>query len=492
MEKLPLVSVIIPVYNMEQYLNETIDSILASDYPQLEVIVMNDGSKDNSLQIAQSYAEKDTRVKVYSSENKGVCEARNFAISKATSELIFPMDADNMLTPDFFRIAVPILLSNKDVKAVIPRADFFGDRTGEWKLPPFSLKLLARKSIIDTCALYRKEDWVRTGGYCKEIIAREDWEFWISVLKDGGKVVKTDEICLHYRIRNRSKRVSDRSLKKHVVKVLNKRHPEFFERELGGPLRYQRTWSRLYNKVYRFFHPRKVFVHEDFKDFKDFIKVLPVHFKNNEGKVIHSGRNELREFQYKGKELVVKSYCKPNFINQIAYGLLRSSKAQRSYEYAEMLLKMGIGSPQPVGYITERSGLLFKRSYFVCMKSECPYIYTDLVKNHFEHEKEILEAIAHTTAQLHENGWIHKDYSRGNILFRETPDGVKVEIIDLNRMRFRKISMEEGCKNFDRLPGNEAWWKIMSDVYAKDRGFDADECYKLICKYSAESTMNKL
>ena len=492
MEKFPLVSVIIPVYNMEQYLSETIDSVLASDYPQFEVIVMNDGSTDHSLQIAQNYANKDSRVKVFSSENKGVCEARNFAISQATSEFIFPMDADNIVTPDFIRKAVSVITQDKDVKAVVPRADFIGDRTGEWKLPPFSLKLLARKSIIDTCALYRKTDWERTGGYCKEIIAREDWEFWVSVLKDGGKVVKTDSICLHYRIRNSSKRVTDRQLKKHVINVLNKRHPEFFERELGGPLRYQRTWSRVYNKIYRFFHPRRVFIHKDFADCTNFIKVLPVYFKNDRGKVIHSGRNELREFHYKGKDLVVKSYCKPNFINQIAYGLFRSSKAQRSYEYAEMLLKMGIGSPQPVGYYTERSGLLFKRSYFACLKSECPYIYTDLVKNHFEHETEILKAIAHTTAQLHENGCIHKDYSRGNILFKETPEGVKVEIIDLNRIRFRKISMEEGCKNFDRLPGKEAWWKIMSEVYAKERGFDADACYKLICKYSEESTMNRL
>ena len=374
----------------------------------------------------------------------------------------------------------------------MPRANFFGLRTGDWILPPYSLSLLARKNMLCASALYRKKDWERTGGYCKEIIAREDWEFWINVLQNGGKVVTTDKIGMHYRIRENSKRVKDRSLKKHVINVLNKRHPEFFERELGGPLRYQRTWSRLFNKVYRLFHPRRVFVNQDFKEYTDFVKALPSHFKYGNGKTIHHGRNELREFHYKGKDLVVKSYCKPNFINQIAYGLFRSSKAQRSYEYAQMLLKEGIGSPEPVAYYTERTGLLFKRSYYVSLKSECPYTYADLTKQHFTHEEEILRAVARTTASLHEKGYLHKDYSRGNILFKETENGIKIEIIDLNRIRFRQIGIEEGCKNFDRLPGKDEWWKIMGETYAKERGFDPKRCYELIKKAAESSTMNKI
>lgn len=491
MKNLPLVSVIIPVYNMEEYIGETIESVLISDYPCLEIIIINDGSNDKSLQIAENYANKDSRIKVFSEKNKGVCEARNYAIRQSKGELLLPIDADNTITPGFISYAVDIISKDPSIKAVIPRADFIGDRSGDWILPPFSLKLLARKSIIDTCALYRRADWERVGGYCTEIIAREDWDFWISVLKDGGKVVKSDEICLHYRIRKDSKRISDRSLQKHVIKVLNKRHPEFFERELGGPLRNQRSCSRLINRIYRFFHPRHIFVNKDYKEVTDFVKVLPIYFRNDNGKVIHHGRNELREFRYKGLDLVVKSFCIPNFVNQIAYGFLRSSKAQRSYEYAEMLLSNGIGSPQPIAYYTERSGLLFKRSYYVCLKSECPYIYTDLLTKHFEHEEDILRAIAHTTAELHDHGYIHRDYSRGNILFKETPDGIKIEIIDLNRIRFKKISMEEGCKNFNRLPGKDKWWRIMSETYAKERGFDPEECYELIRNAAETSNKNK-
>lgn len=337
---------------------------------------------------------------------------------------------------------------------------------------------------MDTCALYRKVEWERAGGYCEGIIAREDWEFWIAVLKDGGKVVRLPEIGLHYRIRNVSKRVTDRSLKRHVVKTLNARHPEFFERELGGPLRYRRSWSVLLNRIYRLFHPRKVHVDTGFCTLTNYIKALPALFKYDSGTVIYKGRNELREMDWYGTKVVIKSFRVPNLINRIAYGVFRSSKAQRSFEYAEMLRREGIGSPTPVAYYTERNGLLFTRSYYVSLKSECPYSYVNLMRGDFPGQEEILRAIARTTAALHEKGYLHKDYSRGNILFRHTDKGVEVEIIDLNRIRFRTVDMEEGCRNFERLPGTPEMFAILADEYAKARGFDANECLKLILKYN--------
>lgn len=484
MDKTPLVSVVVPVYNMEAFLPETLDSILASDYPNFEVVVVDDGSKDASYRIACDYAKKDQRVRAYTQPNGGACASRNQAVRLAEGEFILPVDADNLIEPHLIAASVAEILKDPSVKVVAPRADFFGERTGEWKLPPFSLHLLARKNIMDTCAFYRKKEWERVGGYCETIIAREDWEFWIAVLKDGGKVVRLPEIGLHYRIRNVSKRVTDRSLKRHVVKTLNARHPEFFERELGGPLHYRRSWSVLLNRIYHLFHPRKIYVASDFCTLTDYAKALPALFKYNYGTIIYKGRNELREMDWYGTKVVVKSFRVPNLINRIAYGVFRSSKAQRSFEYAEMLRREGIGSPAPVAYYTERNGLLFTHSYYVCLKSECPYSYVNLMRGDFPGQEEILRAIARTTAALHEKGYLHKDYSRGNILFRRTDKGVEVEIIDLNRIRFRTVDMEEGCRNFERLPGTPEMFAILADEYAKARGFDANECLKLILKYN--------
>ena len=478
----PLVSVVIPVYNMEEFLEETLDSVLSSDYPNFEVIVMDDGSKDRSLEIAESYKSRYENVRVYTQANSGVATARNHAISKAGGVYILPVDADNRISKELIHSAVDILESDPEVKVVCPRAEFFGDRSGEWVLPPFSLSLLARKNMMDTCAVYRKSEWERIGGYCAEIVARKDLEFWISMLKDGGKVVKLPEIGLFYRVREQSKRVTDRLLKKHVIDVLNRRHPDFFERELGGPLRYQRSWSRLINRISRIIHPRRVFVGDDFQDLSSFVRVLPVHFENG-GTLIYEGRNKLKEFEIHGRKLIVKSYQLPHLINRIVYNSFRASKARRSYQYAQMLRKAGIGSPAPVGFYSTGTWLLFGRSYFVSLKSECPYTYRNLLEETFTGDKEkVLRAIARTTAALHENGFLHKDYSGGNILFRETDKGIEVEIIDLNRMRFGKVDIETGCKNFERLPGTHEMFVILADEYAKVRGFDADRCLELIEK----------
>ena len=221
----------------------------------------------------------------------------------------------------------------------------------------------------------------------------------------------------------------------------------------------------------------------EFDSFLPFMERLPEVFTSGEGEPLYKGRNELRLLRYQGVELVVKSFQIPNWVNRIAYGLLRSSKAQRSFEYAERLQQIGIGTPQPIGYYTERKGLLFHRSYYVSRRSICPYTFADLIQQPFTEEGAILQAIAQTTAQLHEQGLLHKDYSRGNILFALTEKGVHVEIIDLNRIRFKQINWEEGCRNFERLPLTDRMLTILTKSYAQARGFDEKLCLRWMEKH---------
>lgn len=480
-KKLPLVSVVIPVYNMERYLSETLESVLKSTYPNLEVVIVDDGSTDNSYGIASDYAQKESRIRCFKQANGGVSHARNTAISYALGKYILPVDADNLISPNFIKLGVEVLESRPAVKVVTPSAQFIGNRSGMWVLPEFSRALLARKNMIDTCAIYAKAEWERVGGYCEEIIAREDWDFWIAVLKEGGEVFRLPEIGLYYRVRKASKRVRDRRLKKHVVGILNKRHPEFFQEELKGPLRYARSWSKLINQIIRLFGSRKLTVNPDYKNLSSFIYSLPDQFDQT-GVSIYKGRNELKKYNVEGNDLIVKSYRRPIFINRIIYGFLRASKAERSYEYALKFLNAGIGTPLPIGFITVRRWFLLDKSYFVCLKSACNLQYTDFKKQTFIHQQEILEEIGRTTARMHEQGFLHKDYSAGNILFRdEIP--VPVEIIDLNRMRFHPIDMETGCRNFERLPGTPDMFSIMGKAYARERKFDEKKCISLILKF---------
>lgn len=231
------------------------------------------------------------------------------------------------------------------------------------------------------------------------------------------------------------------------------------------------------------FHPRTLVVHPDFEPLKEFVASLPERFRRGEGTSIHKGRNELRRMEYEGKEYVVKSFGIPNVINRLVYGIFRPSKAKRSYDHALLYLKIGVGTPRPVGYLNVRKGLLFDRSYFVTCLSDCPYVYNDLFTQKFDYEEEVLRAIGRTTALLHEHGYAHKDYGRGNILFRKTAEGIQLDIVDLNRMHIGPIGMKAGCKNFERLPATPQMHRWMAEEYAKARGFDAEECFRLMSAY---------
>ena len=489
----PLVSIIVPAYNAEAYLAETLDALLAEGYPETEIIVVNDGSRDGTLSVASDFASRSERLKVIDQPNGGVCRARNRGIAEARGKYILPVDADDLIFPGFIAWAVSVMEADSEVKAVIPKAEFFGAKSGPWRLPPFSLQLLARKNMIPATALYRKADWERVGGYYEELQAREDWEFWIHVLKDGGKVVTSPELGLRYRIHEASKRLADRRLKYQIIDALNERHPEFFQRMLGGPLRHQRSWSRLANLLHRLSHPRHLTVAKEFLGDKDFFLALPAIFKTSRGEVIYKRRNEIRRIAVGGREYVVKSFHKPNLLNRIVYGFLRPSKARRSFEYSLLLQERGIGVPIPVAYYSERTlGLFFGRSYHVSLLSKLPYTYNDILAGRLsaEDEHDFLVAIGRTTGRLHNAGMVHLDYSRGNLLLGRDDKGLaQVELIDLNRLRFHEISIDEGCQNFaERLPATESQRRLMAEAYAEERGFDAEVCYQLLQKYNKETS----
>ncbi|MGV8090338.1 MAG: glycosyltransferase [Mangrovibacterium sp.] len=96
----PKISVIIPVYNTEEYVKDTILSMINQTLKEIEVIIINDGSTDNSLQIIEKFAELDNRIQVYSQKNQGQTVARNFGLSKATGQYIYFMDSDDLLDQD--------------------------------------------------------------------------------------------------------------------------------------------------------------------------------------------------------------------------------------------------------------------------------------------------------------------------------------------------------------------------------------------------------
>lgn len=99
----PKISIIVPIYNVENYLGRCLDSILAQEYEDFEIIAINDGSTDNSLTILQEYAEKDNRISIIDKINNGVSSARNVGLSQARGEYIGFVDPDDWIEPQMYK-----------------------------------------------------------------------------------------------------------------------------------------------------------------------------------------------------------------------------------------------------------------------------------------------------------------------------------------------------------------------------------------------------
>jgi glycosyltransferase involved in cell wall biosynthesis len=247
-----LVSVIIPCYNHGNYLTEAVNSVLDSTYSPIEIIIVDDGSTDNSDEVGLNLKKLNPNVKYYRQENKGPSAARNQGISKSGGEYILPLDADDKISELYIEKAVEVLKLNDDVKLVYCNAEFFGLKTGRWKLAEFSIRKLALRNMIFSCAMYRKSDYDKSGGYNNELIyGHEDWEFWISLLNGGGHVYKLKDLTgFYYRIHDNSRRrTTARKFKSHAIEIINRKHSLFLQKYLNGPIRTPKEFTIPVNNI---------------------------------------------------------------------------------------------------------------------------------------------------------------------------------------------------------------------------------------------------
>ncbi len=200
-------------------------------------------------------------------------------------------------------------------------------------------------------------------------------------------------------------------------------------------------------------------LHPDYHDRKSFLIDIESHFKTSDTS-IHKARNEIKIID----NFVVKSFKIPHFINKIAYTFFRDSKAKKSFENA---IKVGDFTPQPLGYIEFFKSALLSNSYYI--SSHFKYDFTirePLLDNEFEGREEIFTQFAHFTYKLHEKGIYHKDYSPGNILIKKRGNDYIFNIVDINRMVFKKLSTQERVKNFAKLWADDEDLTIMIAAYA--------------------------
>ncbi len=234
----------------------------------------------------------------------------------------------------------------------------------------------------------------------------------------------------------------------------------------------------------------KIVINPKYSALSSFIHSIPYIFEK-EGITIYKARNEIKiyDVEDKGKgihySLNVKSYKVPIFINKIAYTFFRETKARRAYEYALKVISKNIMTPEPVAFIEEKSYGLLNRSFFICLHTPLDgNMRIASEEKDFEKIKDLTIAFGKFTAELHKKNILHIDYSPGNILYKKNNNGTfDFSIIDINRMKFCKIDMKTGCKNFCRMYAPDIFFKTAGKAYAEAMGYDEKTCVELIMKY---------
>jgi len=230
------ISIIVPCYNQAQFLSEALESVINQTYKNWECIIVNDGSTDHTEDVAKQWLNKDNRFSYVKIENGGLSNARNVGIENAIGEYILPLDADDKIGERYLELAIEKFDVNSYTKVIYSNAKMFGAKEGELVLKPFSLKNLAKKNMIFCSAIFRKRDWEKVGGYdVKMTYGYEDWELWINMLKNGGEVVKLNEFCFFYRIKENSMLLNlDKKKKKYLYDYLSVKHTVFFIENRGN------------------------------------------------------------------------------------------------------------------------------------------------------------------------------------------------------------------------------------------------------------------
>jgi glycosyltransferase involved in cell wall biosynthesis len=196
MSRPPLVSVVIPCFNYAGYLGEAIESALHQTYSPIEIIVVDDGSTDDTTAVAVRYP-----VKLVKQLNLGLAAAGNAGIRASSGEFVMRLDADDRLDADYVQHALEPLLRDPSVHFVYTQMAPFGARSGTYPVEDFDADTLAEHNYAHGSALMRRASFDAVGGYANDWgkLRCEDWDLWLSFAERGLRGMLVPEPLLQYR-----------------------------------------------------------------------------------------------------------------------------------------------------------------------------------------------------------------------------------------------------------------------------------------------------
>ncbi len=231
----PVVSVVVPCYNQAQYLPDAVDSVAAQTYRDFEIIIVDDGSPDDTAEVARQLAARhaDCQITIINQPNGGLAAARNAGIRLARGKYILPLDCDDKISPDHLAKTVGFLEANPQVRIVGTFREDFGAATGVVQAVPYTLAEILQSNRNSYCSLYHREVWEAVGGYRTDMVPAgyEDWDFWIGCAEHGWLASILPEPLFHYRVKAASMFTEavehDAELRAQII--LN--HPRLFSAE---------------------------------------------------------------------------------------------------------------------------------------------------------------------------------------------------------------------------------------------------------------------
>lgn len=217
----------------------------------------------------------------------------------------------------------------------------------------------------------------------------------------------------------------------------------------------------------------KCHVKSEMERFRPFVESLPEQF--DQGELIFQGRNIIRSFVVDGEHITVKRFRKPSGLNALLYGRVRKSKARRAFEHAVELQRLGIPTPEPIGWREDYLGGRIRETYLITRYSD--YRPISEITNAFPepHTPAVLDAFAAFIKQLHEAGVEHGDFNNGNTQWKaDGQGGYLFEVIDINRMGFRgrPLTRKERLHNLRRITCPMTAYAYLLGRYGECCGWD--------------------
>lgn len=202
-----LITIIIPVYNVQDYLEECIESAINQSYKNLEIILINDGSKDDSGQICQKFADKDNRIVYIDQENKGVAQTRNIGLKSAKGEYVFFLDSDDWITFNTIKELYSQMNKNNAQMGIANKERFF-DKVDLENKEPIEITSRAAREVLEMLLARELSSYMTGILYRSEIIkeiefpiysCHEDQAVFYKIIANCKNVIFTSEKMYKYR-----------------------------------------------------------------------------------------------------------------------------------------------------------------------------------------------------------------------------------------------------------------------------------------------------